>query len=109
MSISIHRRLPPTVISAALLIFAGVWFVSARIFHVANLHSKDGVFGAPVWSLGILFLVPLTSLVLGPCLVHERRTAWGKLHLVDYAALVAALAPFLFVAGLCVTALLRHG
>ncbi len=97
------------MLSAALLVLAGLWFVSARVFHVANLDSKDGVFAAPVWSLGILLLVPVTSLVLAPSLVHERRVGGGKLHLIDYAALVAAVAPFLFVAGLCVVALLRYG
>ncbi len=97
------------MLSAALLLFAGLWFVAARVFHVANLHSKDGVFAAPVWSLGILLLVPLTSLVLAPSLVHERRLDGGKLHPIDYAAVVAALAPFLVVASLCVVAFLRYG
>jgi hypothetical protein len=109
MSTSFHRRLSPTVLSAALLVLAALWFVSAWVFHVTNLHSKDGFFGAPVWALVLLVLVPLTSLVLAPCLVQERRSEGGRLHLVDYVALAAAVAPLVFVGALFLVVLLRYG
>ena len=92
-----------------MLVLVVAWFVGVWVFHVTNLHSKDGVFGAPVWSLGILLLVPLISLVLAPCLVQERRAQGSKLRGVDYAALGAAVAPLLFVGGAFMVSVLRYG
>jgi hypothetical protein len=97
------------MISAIILVLTSVWFVSAWVFHITNLHSKDGVFGAPVWSLGILLLVPLASLVLAACSIQERRTEGGKLRLIDFGALAAAASPVLFSAGVFLVSVLRYG
>lgn len=109
MSASIQPRLSPTLISTTILVLTAMWFVSAWVFHITNLHSKDGVFGAPVWSLGILLLVPLTSLVLALWLVQERRTEGSKLRLIDFTALVAVVAPVLFIGGVFLVSVLRYG
>jgi cytochrome bd-type quinol oxidase subunit 2 len=103
-----HRRLSPSVLSAALVVFAAAWFIAAWVFHAANEHSKDGVFGAPVWTLGVLVLVPVISLVLAPCMVQERRSE-GSLHKIDYVALLAAVSPVIFLVILFVVYYVQNG
>ena len=90
-------RVSPTVISSAMIAFSCLWVVSAWVFYVTNRHSKDGVFGAPVWALLFLVLVPLSTFVLAPCLVKARRTEEQRLKALDYCALLAGMAPFIFV------------
>ena len=104
-----HRRLSPTVLSAALVVFAAAWFIAAWVFHAANENSKDGVFRAPVWSLGVLVLVPVISLVLAPWMVQERRAEGGNLHKIDYVALLAAVSPVIFLVILFVIYCLQNG
>jgi hypothetical protein len=105
----IRRNVSPTVLSVALVVFAAAWFSSAWIFYATNLDSKDGVSAAPVWSLGVLILVPLISVVLAPCMVQGRRAGGGKLHGVDYVALLAAVSPVIFIVIMYAVAYVRNG
>jgi uncharacterized membrane protein len=98
------RRVTPTVLSLALILFSALWFVSARIFYVANRHSKDGIFQAPIWTLLFLVLVPLSSFLLGTALFRARQSEDQPLSVIDYCALAAGLAPFVFLVFLFVNA-----
>jgi hypothetical protein len=97
MNPELRSRISPTVLSGALLAFSAIWFTSAWVFYLGNRSSKDGVFGAPVWSLLFLALVPLSTFLLAPLLINARRCHGERLRVVDYCALVAAAAPFAFV------------
>jgi hypothetical protein len=90
-------RVPPAVLSGVLIAFSGLWLVSAWVFYLTNRTSKDGVFGAPLWALLFLVLVPLSVFVLVPCLVRARRTDHQRLKTLDYCALLAGIAPFIVV------------
>jgi hypothetical protein len=88
------------MLSGALIAFSALWFVSAYVFYLTNRSSKDGVFGAPVLALLFLTLIPLTTFLLAPWLVRARRADSQRLRAIDYCALTAGVAPFLFVGGL---------
>jgi hypothetical protein len=92
-----QSRISATVLSGALIVSSAVWFVSAWVFYLTNRSSKDGVFGAPVWALLLLVLVPLSACILAPLLVKERRCHGERLRVVDYCALAAGVSPFAFV------------
>jgi len=98
MNTTPQLRVPPTVLTTALIAFSAFWFAAAGAFHVANRTSKDGVFGAPVWALLVLTLVPLSTCLLAPWLLRARRCGGEGLRAIDYCALVAGIAPFAFVA-----------
>jgi hypothetical protein len=85
------------VLSSALIVFSAIWFVSAWVFNITNRGSKDGVFGAPVWALLFLTLVPLSTFLLAPWLLRARRSEGERLRAIDYCALAAGVAPFAFV------------
>jgi hypothetical protein len=97
MNTSPQSRISPTVLSSVLIALSALWFVSAFIFHLTNRFSKDGVFGAPIWTLLFLTLVPLTTFLLVPWLLRARRIDGQRLKVIDYYALAAGLAPFAFV------------
>jgi len=97
MNARVQSRISATVLSSALIVSAAVWFVSAWVFYLTNRSSKDGVFGAPVWALLFLVLVPLSACILAPLLVKVRRCHGERLRAVDYCALAAGVAPFAFV------------
>lgn len=97
MNAAPQSRISPAVLSSILIASSTLWFVSAWVFYLTNRSSKDGVFGAPVWALLFLTLVPLTTLFLAPCLVSTRRSEGEHLRAVDYCALVAGTAPFVCV------------
>ena len=97
MNTAPQSRISPTVLSSILIASSAVWFVSAWVFYLTNRSSMDGVFGAPVWALLFLTLVPLTTFLLAPWLVRARRSEGEHLRAVDYCALVAGTAPFVFV------------
>jgi len=97
MSTSLQPRVSPTVLSSALIGFSALWFISAWVFHVTNRSSKDGVFGAPVWTLLLLVLIPLSTFLLAPWLFRARHAGGERLRPIDYCALVAGVAPFAFV------------
>jgi len=88
------------VLSGTLIAFSALWFLSAYVFYLTNRSSKDGVFGAPVWALLFLTLIPLSTFLLAPKLVRARRVDVDRLRAIDYCALIAGVAPFLFVGGL---------
>jgi hypothetical protein len=101
MDRSLKLRLSPTLLSTALIAFSVLWFISAYVFDITNngpvRTSKDGASGAPLWALFILILTPLSTLFLVPWLfVARRRESYG-LKRVDYFALFAAAAPFLYI------------
>lgn len=100
MDTSRQARLSPTVLSSVLIALSALWFISAYVFYLTNRESKDGVFGAPVWALLFLTLVPLSTFFLAPCLIGARRHDGQRLSVVDYWALAAGIAPFAFVGGL---------
>jgi hypothetical protein len=85
------------VLSSALIALSVLWFVSAYVFYLTNRQSQDGVFGAPLWALSFLTLVPLTTFLLGPLLLRARRRDGQALRPIDYCALLAGGAPFAFV------------
>lgn len=89
---SMQARVSPTVISGAMIAFSCLWVVSAWVFYVSNQESSDGVFGAPLWALLFLLLVPMSNLMLAPCLVRARWTEQQRLKLLDYCALVGGAA-----------------
>ena len=98
MTCSKQFRVSPTVLPSAMIALSALWFISAWVFDVANRNSKDGVFGAPVWALGVLVLIPFSTLViLTPCLLRARWEGEGRLRLFDYCGLAVGLSPFLFV------------
>jgi len=97
MSTLSQTRVPPTVLSSALIALSAVWFISAYAFYVTNKTSKDGVFGAPVWALLFLTLVPLSTLFLAPWMLRARRADGQRLRVIDYCGLMAGGAPFVFV------------
>ena len=97
MNATPHSRITPAVVSSTLIAFSALWFVSAYVFYVTNRQSKDGVFGAPVWSLLLLTLVPLSTFLLAPLLLRARRVDGQRLRAIDYCALAAGVAPFAFV------------
>jgi hypothetical protein len=98
LNIAPQSRVSPTLLPSALIASSVVWFFSAWVFYLTNRSSKDGVFGAPVWALLFLVLVPLISCLLAPLLVKVRRCHGERLQVVDYCALAAGVAPFAFVA-----------
>jgi hypothetical protein len=103
MSCSARYRVPSILLSGTLIGFSALWFVSACVFYLTSRSSKDGVFGAPVWALLLLILVPLSMLLLLPLLLKERRGVGERLKAADYCALVAGgvsivFAGFLFLA-----------
>ena len=100
MHTSPQSRISPTVLSGTLIAFSALWFLSAYVFYLTNLNSKDGVFDAPVWALLFLTLIPLTTFLLAPRLVRARRVDGQRLRAIDYCALTAGVAPFLFVGAL---------
>jgi uncharacterized membrane protein YhdT len=104
MSASLKSRISPTVLSGTLIAFSALWFLSAYVFYITNRSSKDGLFGAPVWSLLFITLIPLTTILLVPWLVRARRVDGQRLRAIDYCALAAGVAPFLFVGYLLLTA-----
>jgi hypothetical protein len=96
-----HSRVSPTVLSAALVAFALLWVVGARVFYVTNLQSKDGVSAAPTWALGAVIIIPIvTAFVLIPALVRARRGNGERLRAFDYIALAIAGGPLLYIASL---------
>ena len=109
MGAPLPRRIPATALSGGLIGLALLWFASAWVFHDANRQSKDGVFGAPVWTLGALVLVPLATLLLVPWLIVARRSDGQRLHGLDYLALLAGAAPFAFAGARFVGIFLRAG
>ena len=99
-----QSRISPTVLSGGLIALSFLWFASVWVFRFTNRYSKDGVFDAPLWDLLVLALVPLSTLVLGPWLIRARHADGERLRAVDYCALLAGVAPFLFVGALCLFA-----
>jgi hypothetical protein len=97
MHTSPQSKISPTVLSGTLIAFSALWFLSAWIFYLTNRSSKDGVFDAPVWDLLFLTLIPLSTFLLAPWLVIARRVAGQHFRAIDYCALVAGIAPFVFV------------
>jgi uncharacterized membrane protein YhdT len=93
MHASSQSRVSPTVLSITLIAFSIVWFISAYVFQVTNRGSKDGVSAAPLWTMLLLVLIPLSVLVIGPWLVRARRVEDQRLQPIDYCALVAGFAP----------------
>src|SRR5262245_12702567 len=100
MHASPQSRVSPSVLSSALIAFSVLWFASAYVFHVTNRGSKDGVSAAPLWTMLLLVLIPLNTLVLGPWLIKARRGDGQRLRAIDYCAFAAAAAPFAFIGGL---------
>jgi hypothetical protein len=96
MHVSARTRVSPTVISGALISFQVLWCISLCVFGITNRGSKDGASAAPLWSIALLLLVPLSTLVLGPWLLRARRGDGQKLQVVDYCALVLGFAPVAF-------------
>lgn len=94
------HRVSPSVISGVLIALSVTWFVSAWVFYLTNRQSKDGVFGAPVWVLLLLVLVPGSTFLLVPSLFSARRSEGQHLRRIDYCALGAGIAPFAFLAAL---------
>ena len=107
MNASPHSRVSPTVLSSALIAFAALWFISAYVFYVTNLGSKDGVSAAPLWTMVLLVLIPLSTLIVGPWLVRARRVDGQRLLPVDYCALAAAFAPLAIMAALFIYVFVR--
>src|SRR5437588_12414551 len=97
MNVSAKSRVSPIVLSAALIAFQVLWCASIFVFRVTNQSSKDGVSAAPLWTMLVLLLVPLSTIILGPWLVRARRVDGHRLHAVDYCALVVRLVPLAFV------------
>lgn len=107
MNASPHSRISPTVLSSVLIAFAALWFVSAYVFYITNLGSKDGVSAAPLWTMLLLLLIPLSTLIVGPWLVRARRADSQLLGPIDYCALAAAFAPLAIVAALFIYVFVR--
>ena len=82
MSTSLQSRVSPTLLSSTLIASSALWFVSAWVFHLTNRNSKDGVFGAPVWILLLLILIPLSTFLLTPWLLWARRAGGERLRAV---------------------------
>ena len=101
-------NITPTVLSSALVVSGALWSVAAYAFQVTNRHSKDGVFGAPLWALVVLALVPLSTLVLAPWLVRARHTAKQRLGSFDCLALAVGAVPFVVVGGIYLVAFLTR-
>jgi hypothetical protein len=97
MHVSAKSRVSPTVLSGALIAFQILWCASIYAFRVANRSSKDGVSAAPLWAMGVLLLVPLSTMILGPWLVRARRVDGQRLQAVDYCALVLGSAPLAYM------------
>jgi len=77
--------------------FSALWFTSALVFYLANRTSRDGIFGAPVWTMAVLIVVPLTTFVFAPWLLSARSAAGQRLRMIDHCAIAAALAPFVVI------------
>jgi hypothetical protein len=107
MNTSPHSRVSPTVLSSALIAFAALWFISAYVFYVTNLGSKDGVSAAPLWTMVLLVLIPLSTMIVGPWLVRARRIDGQRLLPVDYCALIAAFAPLAITGALFIYVFVR--
>ena len=107
MHTSPQSRVSPTVLSSALIAFSIIWFASAYVFHVTNRGSKDGVSAAPLWTMLLLVLIPLSVLVVGPWLLRARRVDGQRLRPIDYFALVAGLAPVAILGSLFIYVFVR--
>ena len=103
-----QSSITPTVLSGALVVSGALWSVAAYVFQVTNRQAKDGVFGAPLWALVVLVLVPLSTVVLAPWLLRARHSAKQKLRHIDYLALAMGAAPFAFVGGIYLVAFLTR-
>lgn len=98
MSTSKQSRISPTVLPSAMIALSVLWFAAAWMFYITNRNSKDGVFGAPAWTLVILLLIPLSTLViLTPCLLRARWEENERLRLFDHCGLGAAVSPLVFL------------
>jgi hypothetical protein len=93
MHTSPQSRISPTVLSGTLIAVSTLWFVLALVFNLTNQDSKDGVFGAPVWDLLSITVIPFAALVFAPWLVVARRLAGQRLRAIDYFALIAGITP----------------
>src|SRR6185312_16079779 len=91
------RRVSPTILSFALIAFAPLWFISARVFYVANKGSKDGISNAPLWTYMFLILIPVITFLIVPMLVKERQDESRRLQVIDYCGVAAGVAPFVFL------------
>jgi hypothetical protein len=93
MHTSPQSKISPTVLSGILIALSAFWFISVCVFNLTNKDSKDGVFGAPVWDLLCITVVPLAALVFFPWLIVARRLAGQRLRVIDYCALTAGATP----------------
>jgi uncharacterized membrane protein len=103
-----QSSITPTVLSGALVVSGALWSVAAYVFQVTNRQSKDGVFGAPLWALVLVALVPLSTVVIAPLLLRARHRAKERLRPFDYLALAVGAAPFAFVGGIYLVAFLTR-
>ena len=90
-------RISPGLISGATISYSLLWFAAAIGFYLTNQRAKDGWSGAPVSVLWALIILPLLLVVLVASLVSSRRAKSQRLRLFDYAAIIAAGAPFAFI------------
>lgn len=97
MHTSPQSRVSPTVISSALIVLSALWFVSAYVFYLANRQSKNGWSDAPVLAMLVLIVVPLLAPLFTFWLLAARHAERQRVRPVDYIAMAAAAAPFIFV------------
>lgn len=98
MKTRLQSHLSPAVVPLAMIAFSGIWFMAAWVFSLTHERTKDEIFGAPVWVLLILTLVPLSSwFLLAPWLLIIRWRDDERLRPIDWFGLAAAIAPFAFI------------
>ncbi len=71
-----------------------LWFFSAWMGSLTRDRTKDAVFGAPVWVLLLLVLIPFCIILLTVYLLRARWEADGRLQPFDYCGLIAGFLPF---------------
>ena len=93
MRTSTQYRVSAAALSSVLIAFSVIWFASACVFQVTNRDSKDGFSSAPLWTMLLLVLIPLSVLIVGPWLLKARRVDGQRLRWIDYCSLVFGFAP----------------
>ena len=77
--------------------YSALWCASALVFYLTNRQSKDGWSAAPLSVMWALVILPSLELVLVASLLGVRRAHRQRLTVVDYFAIGAAAAPFVFI------------
>lgn len=91
-----------------LLTLTVLWFVGAGLVYASYRGDRDGWSSAPLGVLLLLYMAPLSSLILAPLLLRARRQTGQGLSGFDYSVLIIASVPVLVSGGVLIAARLTQ-